>query len=71
MNLLNDRRSGKDRRITNHNISFPLRDSNGIIVALDRRVTADRRTEGLEVTFADMPQDHFNEYFKTFHMRDS
>lgn len=71
MNPSNDRRSGKDRRIANHNVSFPLRDSNGIIVALDRRITADRRTEGLEVTVADMSQDYFNDYLKKFQMGDA
>ena len=71
MNPSNDRRSGKDRRIANHNVSFPLRDSNGIIVALDRRITADRRTEGLEVTVADMSQGYFNDYIKKFQMGDA
>lgn len=66
-----DHRSGKDRRVSHLKASFPLRDRNGILVAADRRISPDRRTEGLEVTLADMPSDTFKEYFKKFQQDDS
>lgn len=41
----------KERRIANHNVTFPLRNNNqAIIIAKDRRVNPDRRRDGLEVT---------------------
>ena len=66
-----ERRSGNDRRMPHQKASFPMRDRNEILVTSDRRVTANRRTEGLEVTLADMPSDTFNEYFKKFQQDDS
>ena len=61
-----ERRSGNDRRVSTKKATFPMRDRDGILVTQDRRATADRRTEGVEVTLADMPSDTFNEYFKKF-----
>lgn len=66
-----DRRSDKERRIATQKVSFPMHDCNGTVVTHDRRITADRRTEGLDVTLADMPIDTFNEYFKNFQQDDS
>ena len=66
-----ERRSGNDRRVSRQTATFPMRDRNDILVTSDRRVTADRRTEGLEVTLADMPSDTFNEYFKNYQQDDS
>jgi hypothetical protein len=66
MKTVHERRSGKDRRVADHKVTFPMRDRNGILVMQNRRVSADRRIEGLEVTLADMPSDTFNEYFKKF-----
>lgn len=67
----NNRRFGKDRRISGHSESFPLRDSNGKVVVKNRRLKSDRRTEGLELSVSDMPHDEFNEYFKQFQKDDS
>ena len=38
------RRDKKDRRIATSSASFPLRDTQRILVPTDRRVSADRRT---------------------------
>ena len=70
MKPITERRSGNDRRVAKDKVSFPMRDHDGILVTQDRRATADRRTEGLEVTLADMPSDTFNEYFKKFQQYD-
>ncbi|MGH1538661.1 MAG: hypothetical protein ACRBDX_11545 [Gammaproteobacteria bacterium] len=61
-----NRRSDSDRRISKQSASFPLRDSQGILVAADRRICADRRTNGLEVTESDLSKDEFNDYFLKF-----
>ena len=62
-----NRRSGNDRRTaTRTNVSFPLRDSQGITVTLDRRASCDRRTDGLELTELNLSQKVFQEAFKKF-----
>jgi hypothetical protein len=66
MKPTHERHSGNNRRVTHHKVTFPMCDRNGILATQDRRVSADRRTEGLEVTLADMPSDTFNEHFKKF-----
>lgn len=66
MNKSSKRRNPKDRRKANNTASFPLRDSNGILVATNRRVNADRRTEGLNVTVSNLSKDQFNQYFKKY-----
>ncbi|QMU62166.1 MAG: hypothetical protein GKR92_10855 [Gammaproteobacteria bacterium] len=71
MNAQTNRRSGKDRRVANSNVSFPLRDSNGIIVAMNRRVSCDRRTEGLELTETNLPKKVFQAIFKEYQKLDS
>lgn len=71
MNARTNRRSGKDRRIANLNVSFPLRDKHGIIVATDRRVSCDRRTHGLELTEVNLSQKVFQAAFKKYQKLDS
>lgn len=71
MNTTTNRRSGKDRRSANLNVSFPLRDSYGIIVATDRRVSCDRRTDGLELTETNLSQKIFQAIFKKYQKLDS
>ena len=71
MNAHTNRRSGKDRRSANLNVSFPLRDSHGIIVATDRRVSCDRRTDGLELTETNLSQKVFQAVFKKYQKLDS
>ena len=66
MKRMKDRRSGKDRRKNNQSVLFPLRDSNGELVTKERRNSADRRTEGLELTVSNMAKEEFEEYFKKF-----
>lgn len=43
-----------------------MRDSQGIIVAIDRRATCDRRTDGLELTEVNLSQKVFQAAFKKF-----
>jgi hypothetical protein len=71
MNAHTNRRSGKDRRTANLNVSFPLHDKHGIIVATDRRVNCDRRTDGLELTEVNLSQKVFQAAFKKFQKLDS
>jgi len=66
VNTSTDRRSGNDRRNTERNVSFPLRDSQGITVAVDRRASCDRRTDGLELTEVNISQKVFKAAFKKF-----
>ena len=61
-----NKRSGKDRRVSTEIPTFPLRDSQGIIVASDRRVSCDRRTHGLELTELNISQKNFQIAFKKF-----
>ena len=61
-----NKRSGKDRRVSTETPTFPLRDSQGIIVASDRRVSCDRRTDGLELTELNISQKNFQVAFKKF-----
>ena len=66
MKALNDRRSGTDRRKSKQPASFPLQDCNGELVIKDRRISPDRRVEGLELTVSDMPNEEFYQFFKKF-----
>jgi len=66
-----NRRSGIDRRSTNTSISFPLRDSRDVIVAMDRRANCDRRTDGLELTEVNLSQKVFQAAFKKYQKLDS
>lgn len=61
-----NRRSGNDRRANHTNASFPLPDSEGIIVAQDRRISCDRRSDGLELTEVNLSQKVFQAAFKQF-----
>ncbi len=72
MELKYDRRSGKDRRTDDsQNVSFPLKDNNGKTVEKNRRLKGDRRTEGLELSVSDLPDDEFSNYFKQFEKEDT
>jgi len=71
MNSVTNRRSGNDRRVCKQNVAFPLRDSQGIIVATDRRVSCDRRTDGLELTEVNISQKVFQAAFKKYQDLDS
>lgn len=71
MNASTNRRSGKDRRSANSNVSFPMRDKHGIIVAMDRRVNCDRRTDGLELTEINLSKKVFQAAFKKYKELDS
>ena len=66
VNSQSNRRSGNDRRTSQTSVSFPLRDSQGIIVATDRRANCDRRTDGLELTEVNLSQKVFQAAFKKF-----
>jgi len=66
MNKSSKRRNHIDRRKATNTASFPLRDSNGILVATSRRVNADRRTEGLDVTESNLSKAQFNQYFEKY-----
>ena len=69
--VIYDRRSNNDRR-TNDKESFPMQDSNGEVVAEDRRVFGDRRrTEGLELSADALGDDEFEEVFKQFQKQES
>lgn len=64
--LIYDRRSGNDRR-SKEDSSFPTHDSDGVKVEENRRMLGDRRkTEGLEISTADLADDEFDEVFKQF-----
>ena len=71
MQTQTNRRSGIDRRSTNTNISFPLRDNQGVIVAKDRRANCDRRTDGLQLTEVNLSQKVFQAAFKKYQKLDS
>ena len=71
MNAHTNRRSARDRRNNNLKVSFPLRDKQGIIVAMDRRVNCDRRTDGLELTETNISQKVFRAVFKKYQILDS
>ena len=66
-----NKRSGKDRRVSTGTPTFPLRDSQGIIVSSDRRVSCDRRTDGLELIELNISQKNFQAAFKKFRNLDS
>jgi len=71
MNTQTNRRSGVDRRIASTTVSFPMRDKHGIIVAMDRRASCDRRTDGLELTEINLSQKVFRAAFKKYKRLDS
>lgn len=71
MNTVTDRRSGKERRVARQNVTFPLRDSQGIIVAKDRRINCERRTDGLELTEANLSQKVFQSMFEKYQKLES
>lgn len=56
----------RERRSVVQIFEFPLEDLNGNIILEDRRVTLDRRTEGLDVTEAKISQVEFQEYFDEY-----
>lgn len=66
MNNNPKRRNIQDRRIAISNAAFPLRDRHGILVAKNRRVNADRRTKGLDVTESNLSKDEFKQYFAKY-----
>jgi len=69
--VIYDRRSNEDRRIDEKE-SFPLRNSKGEVVEENRRLLGDRRkTEGLELSTADINDDEFAEVFKQFQKDES
>ena len=71
MELKYDRRSQKDRRKNNQSESFPLQDGDGKTIEKNRRLKGDRRTEGLELSVADMPDEEFSKYFDQFDKEDT
>lgn len=71
MNTHTNRRSEKNRRAANLNVNFPLRDSQGIIVAKNRRISCDRRTDGLELTETNLSQKVFQAIYKKYLPLDS
>ena len=73
MDLIYDRRTGKDRRATNKGASdsSPVRESSGKVVVKNRLLKGDRRTEGLQLSESDIHDDEFNKYFKQFQKDDS
>lgn len=69
--VIYDRRSSEDRR-TDKKESFPSLDSKGEVVEENRRLLGDRRkTEGLELSTADINDDEFAEVFKQFQKDES
>ena len=71
MKALYDRRSGDDRRNKNEESSFPLKDNQGEQIEKERRTFGDRRrTEGLEISTADIAEHEFDEVFKQFQQND-
>jgi hypothetical protein len=71
VNTHTNRRSGKDRRVASLNVNFPLRDSQGIIVAKDRRSSCDRRTDGLELTETNLSKKVFQAIYQKYLPLDS
>ncbi len=72
MKALYDRRSGDDRRNKNEKKSPPLKNNQGELVEKERRTFGDRRrTEGLEITTADIGDHEFDEVFKQFQQDES
>jgi len=64
--VIYDRRSGDDRR-SSEEASSPTHGNNGEQVEDSRRMLGDRRkTEGLEISTADLADDEFDEVFKQF-----
>ena len=53
----------RERRSAVQSNEFPLEDLHRNIIVRDRRVNADHRTEGLEVTETKMSRAEFQEYF--------
>ncbi len=47
--MSNEKRFGSDRRASFRNVKFPFQDSNGRLVACDRRVNPDRRLSNIKV----------------------
>lgn len=56
----------RERRSAVQFNEFPLEDLKGNIIVAERRVTLDRRTEGLDVTEAKISQAEFQEYFDEY-----
>ncbi len=64
--VIYDRRSNENRR-SNDSETFPMQDSKGKVIEENRRIFGDRRkTEGLELSSADIDDDEFAEVFKQF-----
>ena len=56
----------RERRSAVQTNEFPLEDLNGNIVTKDRRVTPERRIEGVDITEAKISQAEFQEYFDEY-----
>ncbi len=56
----------RERRSAVQIHEFPLEDLKGNFILEDRRVTLERRTEGLDVTEAKISKVEFQEYFDEY-----
>ncbi len=63
MDFKANRRDSEERRGGKDDAEFPFRDSQGRLIAFDRRNKDDRRT-GILVTQATMSEQEFAEYYK-------
>ena len=65
MELFKERRSDKDRRKTKLHAPFPLLDFKSRRIEKERRVTFDRRVEGLGLSVADAPKKRVSQTIPT------
>ena len=56
----------RDRRSSRQLNEFPIEDLNGNIIIEERRVTPDRRSEGMKVTESKISQKDFQAYFDEY-----
>ena len=61
-----ERRSTQDRRDFLRDRTFPIKLSNGIVVARDRRKTPDRRLNNIDAQETELDEEEFQRYMQKF-----
>ena len=61
-----ERRSTQDRRDFLRHRTFPIKLSNGIVVAKDRRKTPDRRLNNIDAQETEIDEEEFQRYMQKF-----
>ncbi len=68
---MDNRRTKYERRSSSNVVSFPFRNSSGILITADHRINCDRRKKGFVLTESEISQQEFIQYFNKFEEENS